>query len=311
MGSFGHERCAGLIRGIQAFHMDTRGWDDLAYSAMVCPHGELFEGRGPGIRTAANGTSSGNDRYYAVCYLGGEGDPFTPAAKARINDAIAWLGGGDVRPHSWFKATACPGDEIRRWLSAGRPVDGGPHPTVHETLRRGARGAVVVHMQELLVAAGHDLSHVGGADGQFGPGTERELRAYQAARGLAVDGICGPVTWTSLHGGGSRVHEPGREEAVVSPSAGDEEWGTEEYHGHRIEILSRRPSAREHDASEAEPVLIIDGKEIAYDRLPDGSYFLRDYAFDWRDNLRDLAQAFVDYRTAADRIRRASAPHEG
>jgi peptidoglycan hydrolase-like protein with peptidoglycan-binding domain len=39
------------------------------------------------------------------------------------------------------------------------------------------------------------------ADGQFGPGTERALRAYQTSHKLAVDGVCGPKTWTSLLAG--------------------------------------------------------------------------------------------------------------
>ena len=68
LGSFPHSLCAGKVRAIQRFHMDARGWDDIAYSAVVCPHGHVFEGRWIGIRTAANGTSYGNNRYYAVCY---------------------------------------------------------------------------------------------------------------------------------------------------------------------------------------------------------------------------------------------------
>jgi hypothetical protein len=39
MGSFGHDQCAGKVRGIQNFHMDSRGWGDIAYNAVACPHG--------------------------------------------------------------------------------------------------------------------------------------------------------------------------------------------------------------------------------------------------------------------------------
>lgn len=36
------------------------------------------------------------------------------------------------------------------------------------------------------------------ADGEFGAGTEKAVKAYQAAHRLQVDGIVGPETWTSL-----------------------------------------------------------------------------------------------------------------
>src|SRR5687767_4703415 len=76
-----HSQCAAKVRSIQKFHMDSRGWADIAYSALYCGHGYVFEGRGLGKRTAAQGTNSGNDHYYALCYLGGENDGFPEAAK--------------------------------------------------------------------------------------------------------------------------------------------------------------------------------------------------------------------------------------
>jgi len=59
-------------------------------------------------------------------------------------------------------------------------------------------------MQLLLQDAGTDASrrHIsmsGGVDGKFGPGTVKALKAYQSARGLAVDGSCGPNTWFRLY----------------------------------------------------------------------------------------------------------------
>lgn len=124
MGDFPHSACAGKVRSIQNYHMDTKGWADIAYSFLVCPHGDVFEGRGWGVRTAANGTAKGNDWYHAVCYLGGTGDPFTAEAQR----AIVWLvnegrriyGGQEVRAHAYFRPTECPGETIRQWL-AGDP----------------------------------------------------------------------------------------------------------------------------------------------------------------------------------------------
>ena len=56
-------------------------------------------------------------------------------------------------------------------------------------LRKGARGEGVKIMQEALGI---------GADGVFGPGTEKALKEWQSANGLVADGIAGPATFEKL-----------------------------------------------------------------------------------------------------------------
>ena len=112
MGAFPHTSCATKVRGIQAFHMDQRGWADIAYNAMVCPHGYMFEARGGNVRSAAQGTNDGNQRYYAICGLWGAGDAFTDEAKRAYQFTIDLLrfvarAGKDVQPHRHFHSTAC------------------------------------------------------------------------------------------------------------------------------------------------------------------------------------------------------------
>lgn len=113
LGTFAHSACANKVRGIQTYHMDHNKWADIAYNFVICPHGETYEGRGFGKRSAANGTNDSNEHYLAVCYLGGEGDPFSLEAQIAF---AALMQGAKARPHSTFFNTACPGPEIRTWV---------------------------------------------------------------------------------------------------------------------------------------------------------------------------------------------------
>ena len=80
----------------------------------------------------------------------------------------------------------------------------------------------------------------------------------------------------------------------------------QEYKGHRIELRVRQ--ANELHARKAEPELLINNELIHYGQLPDGRYALQEYAYDWRDNLIDLARSFIDYRERTDEIRRETEP---
>jgi hypothetical protein len=76
----------------------------------------------------------------------------------------------------------------------------------------------------------------------------------------------------------------------------------QEYKGHRIELRSREAAAFGADETRVEstPELLIDSTPIEYGQFPDGTYFLHEYAYDWTDNLMELARRFVDYRIEAD-----------
>jgi lysozyme len=61
-------------------------------------------------------------------------------------------------------------------------------------LREGASGSAVLTLQDELDLAGYATT----TDGVFGPATLAAVRAFQAANGLVVDGIVGPLTWSAL-----------------------------------------------------------------------------------------------------------------
>lgn len=70
-------------------------------------------------------------------------------------------------------------------------------------LKKGAKGDAVKAMQILLIGHGYELEYGGktyNPDSSFGNATDKALRAYQEAHGLAQDGSCGPKTWSKLLG---------------------------------------------------------------------------------------------------------------
>ena len=87
-------------------------------------------------------------------------------------------------------------------------------------LKRGLKGAPVKRLQEKLGI---------GADGDFGPGTEKAVRDFQKANGLAVDGIAGPDTFTAMG-----LHElvllrVGSQGASCKSASGRFEYGCRRY----------------------------------------------------------------------------------
>jgi hypothetical protein len=86
-------------------------------------------------------------------------------------------------------------------------------------LRQGNTGGDVRDLQQLLLSLGYDLGP-DGADGDFGPVTDRAVRAFQRAHSLEVDGIVGPLTLAALREAtASQVPAvPAPEEPVSGPS---------------------------------------------------------------------------------------------
>lgn len=70
-------------------------------------------------------------------------------------------------------------------------------------LKEGSSGPEVEKLQQQLKAKGFDPGLI---DGQFGPGTEAAVMAFQKSEGLAADGIAGAGTLTAL--GLASAHAP-------------------------------------------------------------------------------------------------------
>lgn len=102
------------IQGVQDFHMDVRGWNDIAYSFLFDPDGNLFEGRGEGV---ANGATKGyGASSYALCVMG-HFDVQKPDEDLLegIAATIVWGNAHNFWPlaitggHRDYGTTSCPG----------------------------------------------------------------------------------------------------------------------------------------------------------------------------------------------------------
>lgn len=124
-----HSKCAGKVQGIQRHHMAGEYYD-IAYSEVVCPHGQRFEGRGHHVQVGANGSTYANARWYAILALVGTGDRITEEILHGISLAVRdyrrnAAAGTDVTGHRYLlqryagKVTACPGDALYRHVTRG------------------------------------------------------------------------------------------------------------------------------------------------------------------------------------------------
>ncbi len=213
------EECA-VMRMFEDFHAGdlTRANPRIAYTFVIFPTGDIFEGTGWG-RIGAH-TKDFNSSAYAAQH------PINGRVTAPTQDALdaqAWLrtegvqiGALSVR-HSvgghrdFVPSTDCPGRLLYEAAVLGvSPI---ALPTVAESiaampsLRRGKGGpgapadiiAAIIEVQKRLVRLGYmSASQMATGPGKFGPATDRGTRMFQASKGLVDDGIVGPLTWRAL-----------------------------------------------------------------------------------------------------------------
>jgi len=125
---------ASALRGWQNFHMDVRGWSDIAYGVGIDWAGRVWELRGIHVRTAANGSTESNRDYTAALWILGIGEQPTEAQTQAFRDwrssrllvvhpqAAAVKTHNDVR----LSPTECPGSAVTALVRSGtllRPGD--------------------------------------------------------------------------------------------------------------------------------------------------------------------------------------------
>ncbi|MFJ1653528.1 peptidoglycan-binding protein [Streptomyces sp. NPDC088337] len=246
-----HGSCAGHMRDVQASHLANtkENYSDIAYNAMVCPHGAVFEGRGLHRQTGANGDQALNRKDYAVCaMLGSSGLVIPPDAMLDgLVDAIGWLrtggsAGKEVLGHRDGYATACPGDPLYAWVKAGahRPDGTAPHGGTSTpvpssggiaryqvvinglTYGYGARGAHITRVGETLVKRGFGRHYKVGPGPEWTDADTQNYSEFQLSLGYkgtaphqAADGVPGDVSLHQLLGS-----LPGKTAVTLPPFPG-------------------------------------------------------------------------------------------
>lgn len=117
-------------------------------------------------------------------------------------------------------------------------------------LRKGSRGSQVAELQNLLNTKGFDA---GIADGDFGPGTERAVKSFQASVGLVADGVVGNMTWEALRDNPVKTYKFDLELEIAKYPLKDNEYYKE--------IVTKDTIYLHHTAGGARPDYVIDGWE--------------------------------------------------
>lgn len=123
-----HSKCAGRWTAIRNSHLANtkEGYSDVAYNWAVCNHGVIFEGRGWGKQTGANGSQALNRPVNAILWMGGTSGVTVPsgAAVESIKELIQYLrlkgAGKYIGGHRDGFSTSCPGDAMYSLVKSGK-----------------------------------------------------------------------------------------------------------------------------------------------------------------------------------------------
>lgn len=138
--SYSKSQSASIVKGIQKFHQDGRGWCDIAYNFLVDKYGQIFEGRFGGVDKPVRGSHSGNNTVNELTMgvaLMGNLDKARPTSdmKTATVKLVGWRLGTYYKPakgsvtigsktlqrisgHRNVVSTACPGTYGYSWLLA-------------------------------------------------------------------------------------------------------------------------------------------------------------------------------------------------
>ncbi|XP_053407391.1 peptidoglycan-recognition protein SC2-like isoform X2 [Mercenaria mercenaria] len=140
------DQCMEEMKKIQNFHMDDRGWDDIAYNYLIGEDGRVYEGRA-WDRIGAH-TLKWNDVAVAFSFMGNYCSKLPNDKALHALKAMLALGvkNGKITPdyklygHRNVGETECPGDKLHELISSwshfdnsnSTPVKPEPKPYISE-----------------------------------------------------------------------------------------------------------------------------------------------------------------------------------
>lgn len=190
---------------IHQWHL-ANGWAGIGYHFFVRKDGSVYRGR----PEDTVGAHAGNNNYdsIGVCFEGSFDKEQMPEVQRRAGqELVAYLkqkyGITTVQRHRDVNATGCPGGNFPFDAIAGAAPSAPAAETAARAavtvalplLAQGSRGETVRLVQAALTGLGYNA---GAADGIFGVNTAAAVKRFQAAGGLAADGIVGRDTWRRL-----------------------------------------------------------------------------------------------------------------
>ena len=111
-----------LVKGVQNFHRNTRGWADIGYHWLIGRDGNVYEGRALTIQGAHAGGGN-NVENLGISVVGNfteelpkEGQLATVRLFLEEQMAKYDVAAGEVYGHRDFKPTECPGGALYAWL---------------------------------------------------------------------------------------------------------------------------------------------------------------------------------------------------
>lgn len=186
----GSERGDAGMRAIQDYHMDVKGWNDVAYSFVIDPDSlKVYVGRGPGIQ--GGHTEGHNTTSHAICVMGNfdviqPSDDLLKVIAELINHGIEqgwWRGLTGGHRDASGAMTACPGrylyaelyrirlyqttngsddvtdaqmNQLGRWMQEQRKLTDAKIDEIMEEIKSTKRGSIKRKLNRLLEKAGLD-----------------------------------------------------------------------------------------------------------------------------------------------------------
>jgi lysozyme family protein len=162
--------------------------------------------RGPAVRLVQRLVGAPVDGVYG---------PHTARLVKQFQRAHGLTADGVVGPATWQAFGVTRSEPVLRAPTGGGSGVARHHRHAHAAHRGGGRRSPRVMSRGPSVRLAQRRLGIG-ADGVFGPLTQRAVRAFQRAHGLTADGVVGPATWQALGVRGrhpvlkrGRLHIPG------------------------------------------------------------------------------------------------------